>query len=278
MRLYPNVDKSKLTPDVLMALRENKKVFIWFSKFPFKNKKALEHATRGLCHRLTLARANTMNIFQAYSPDREELPSTEEVINMTINFQSFIFNIYGCIDNLAWIWASESEFEHKHAFEIVFSNEKNKLTLIKTLSEDFQKYWELISNKLKHLKNLRDALAHRIPLYVPPYIASQKNIKECSDLEDEIEQVNLSGNKERHKEINDRLKELVFFEPVCMHSPLEGSTPFCLWMECIGGLGLITDICKKLIPEIKNKTQVDTTSLDEMIKGLEKAKMLNNIT
>ena len=277
MIMFP-INKNALVPNMKLALTQNKKVFIWFSQFPFKNEKALEHATRGLCHRLNIARACAMNVFDAYRPDRKGLPSTKEVIEMTINFQSFVFNIYGCLDNLAWIWASESGFQHKNVFEIQFSSEKNKSGLLNTLSQDFQKYWKSISDKLKHLKELRDALAHRIPLSVPPYVALPEKMQECAPLEDELQQANLRGDVDRHKEINKKLEELTFFEPICMHSPMESSSAYCLWMECIGGLGLITDICEKLIPEIKQKTSVDTTELDKIIKDLEQNKQLNNLT
>ena len=40
-------------------------------------------------------------------PDREEIPSREDVIDATVNIQAFVFNIFACCDNLAWVWVLE---------------------------------------------------------------------------------------------------------------------------------------------------------------------------
>lgn len=47
------------------------------------------------------------NVFDLIPPERGELPTADELSDATINIQSLIFNTYGAIDNLAWIWVSE---------------------------------------------------------------------------------------------------------------------------------------------------------------------------
>jgi hypothetical protein len=54
----------------------------------------------------TMARC-IQNVFALIQPERQELPTVDELSDATINIQSFVFNSYGAIDNLAWIWVSE---------------------------------------------------------------------------------------------------------------------------------------------------------------------------
>ena len=46
-------------------------------------------------------------------PDREEIPSREDVIDATVNIQAFVFNIFACCDNLTWVWVLEKGFTER---------------------------------------------------------------------------------------------------------------------------------------------------------------------
>jgi hypothetical protein len=48
------------------------------------------------------------NVFGIVPPEREDVPTTEEILNATINIQAFMVNIFGSIDNLVWIWVKEN--------------------------------------------------------------------------------------------------------------------------------------------------------------------------
>jgi len=66
-----------------------------------------EYATQGLCRRLdTLVRAINI-VLDLLPPEREDIPDQDEVVAVTIVIQSFMFNAFGCLDNLAWIWVYE---------------------------------------------------------------------------------------------------------------------------------------------------------------------------
>jgi hypothetical protein len=85
----------------LMTLVEN------YVKLKLTKPRAREFASQAFPRRLkTMARC-IKNVFVLIPPEREELPSADELSDATINIQSFVFNTYGAIDNLAWIWVSE---------------------------------------------------------------------------------------------------------------------------------------------------------------------------
>lgn len=271
---FTNEQLNNLVKQTLLA---NKVIFVWYFHFDFKNATAKEHAARGLCQRLITMRANVMNIFDAYRPGREGIPSSKEMVDLTINFQSFIFHLYGCLDNLAWIWASESGFEYKRPSEITFSLNKNGSVLLKTLSDDFQQFWKSKSRIIKHIENFRHALAHRIPLYVPPYIPKEGHIEECNQINEEMQQASLKYDLELFDKLLKKLEKIAFFEPICAHSVLENSQMVSVWLECISGLDFISTICKKISEEIRNRDNTDTTELDKKISAMLEDKSLFNI-
>jgi hypothetical protein len=71
------------------------------------NSRAKEFATQGYPRRLKIIVRCMHNVFTLIPPDRETLPSRDELSDATINIQSFVFNVFGSIDNLAWIWVCE---------------------------------------------------------------------------------------------------------------------------------------------------------------------------
>jgi hypothetical protein len=71
------------------------------------NPRAKEFATQGYPRRLKVMVRCMDNVFTTIPPDRETLPSRDELSDATLNIQSFVFNVFGSIDNLAWIWVSE---------------------------------------------------------------------------------------------------------------------------------------------------------------------------
>ena len=73
----------------------------------YKTERGKEFAFHGFLRRLgTLVRAIDQ-VFTILPPERESIPENDEVKDATIAIQAFVFNLVGCIDNLAWIWVSE---------------------------------------------------------------------------------------------------------------------------------------------------------------------------
>jgi hypothetical protein len=80
---------------------------------------------------------------------------------------------YGCVDNLAWIWVHERGIavNRRH----VGLRRHNK-EVRNTFSPEFHSYLESLDSWFEYLVDYRDALAHRIPLYIPPGGARPKEM------------------------------------------------------------------------------------------------------
>ena len=73
----------------------------------YQNGLAREYALHGFSRRLKILVQCIKNTFEILPPDRIGLPEREEISNAVINIQAFVFNVFGCTDNLAWIWVQE---------------------------------------------------------------------------------------------------------------------------------------------------------------------------
>src|SRR5579872_1774027 len=68
------------------------------------NPHAVEYARQGVPRRLKVLTRCIINVFTGIPPERDELPSREALSDATINIQAFVFNVFGAVDNLAWLW------------------------------------------------------------------------------------------------------------------------------------------------------------------------------
>ena len=158
-----------------------------------KNEKAKEYLFHGVFRRLGVIERCVVNIYSIFPLRREQLLEWDELKDVAINLHAFFVNIFGLLDNMAWV----AVYERNRRKGI---NKKDvglyKNTTQEILNDDFKQY--LNSDRMKkwhdeYLKNYRDALAHRIPLYVPPKSLTSDQQKQIVDIEEK-----------RNKAIKDR--------------------------------------------------------------------------
>lgn len=126
---------------------------------------SLAYINHGFLRRIATLRRCIHNIFNICPISKSEKPTDDELKDLAINLQSFIANCFGCMDNLAWIWVFETAFDYegKDTKVSFFTNKKIR----QKLSPEFLKYLNTLNDWRDNLKEFRDALAHKIPLYVP---------------------------------------------------------------------------------------------------------------
>ena len=108
--------------------------------------------------------------------------SEESMIEVTINLDSFIINLFGCFDNLAHVWIYEKNKKklRKHEIGFMKNHKKMRTTLSTALKEKLEQYGDWVDV----LKKRRDSLAHRIPHYIPPYIIDSEKEREYYSLKE----------------------------------------------------------------------------------------------
>src|SRR6185369_7768296 len=140
----------------------------------------------GVCRRLTIIQRCIQNIFAIFPPRRKQLLSGDERVDLEINLHSFLINIHGLPDNLAWTYVIERKIVIRPIHVGLFNPKTQQ-----HLPADVQAYLgsePICSWYRDYAKNYRDALAHRIPPYIPPSTFTPTYEQQYRDLEERAAQ------------------------------------------------------------------------------------------
>jgi hypothetical protein len=219
----------------------------------YKDMGAHEHATQGFARRLgTLVRC-IENVFETLPPERTAIPDRNELVDAAINIQAFLFNVFGIVDNLAWIWVLEKQILDSKGKKLAARNIglTPKCDAVRaSFSAEFQDYLSGFNNWFDYLENYRHALAHRIPLYIPPYTISPKNEKAYRDLDASIREALMQRNRSEYQRLKSEQEHLKIFMPWIKHSFLEQSKPFIFHPQLLTDFDTVVELGQKLIEEL----------------------------
>jgi len=224
------------------------------------NAKAKEYLLHGAARRLGVIERCVENIYSIFPLQREQLLNWDELKDVDINLHAFFVNIFGLLDNMAWVAVYEKDRRKG------ISKNDVGLYRIKTqeiLSDDFKKY--LNSDRMKkwhdeYLKNYRDALSHKIPLYVPPKSLTPGQKKQVADIE---EKRNKAIKNEDFFLMDDLQKEednIGTPSPFFVHSLAETDNQMVvLHAQVITDFGTVEEIvehfCTMFMPNDRNKPE-----------------------
>jgi len=225
-----------------------------FAHRQYQQKEAQEYATHGFLRRLKILKRCIDNVYRICPPDIDQKPSTEELSDLTINLHAFVFNLYGSLDNLAWVWVKEKSITNQegkplHKNKIGFSKQYSEVR--KTFSPEFQAYLKTLDKWFNHIENFRHALAHRIPLYVPPYIFMGEAItQQAKDLENCAMEALNNQQLYEHKHIMNEIEMLGKFVPWMTHSFSENSPPVAFHAQIIADWNTVVQVAENFIKEL----------------------------
>ncbi len=223
-----------------------------------KNNKAREYVSQGVARRLKTIIKCINNIYAIFPPNRTELLSGDELTDVAINLHAFFINIAGIFDNLGWVFVYEKDLfgERKDgkltSHDIGLFQKKTQAHL----NAQFKDY--LTSDPIKrwhkvYSSNYRDSLAHRIPLYVPPYIINKDDEKKLDKIEKEKDKLDFSKacDRTRYNELEQMEQELGKVSHVLTHSYTEGAQPIYFHAQTVTDYATIEEVINNFITYFK---------------------------
>jgi hypothetical protein len=219
----------------------------------YRSARGLEYASQGFCRRLeTLVEAVNW-VFELLPPEQDEIPERDNVVLAAMFIQSFVFNAFGCLENLAWIWVFESGLKGPNGRELQVQQVglgPRYGYVRRSFSPEFCDFLKSRRKWFKHITEFRDSLAHRIPLYIPPYIISDENMKEYQRLEGELSQAMGRGDHETFDRLREEQKKLGLFRPWMTHSPTEGSPAAVFHYQLLQDYVTIDEFGRTMLEEL----------------------------
>lgn len=219
----------------------------------YENLRAQEFAKNGFLRRLkTLARC-VDNVFQILPPDRTELPSQEELSDAAINIQAFVVNVFGSADNLAWIWVHENDLRQDNGMPIpngwVGLRKRNEF-IRGSFSLEFREYLGELDCWFRNLENFRHALAHRIPLYVPPYVVPDENLALYRELEGRMGEAFIQQDIAEYDRLSSEQEALAVFNPLMTHSFEENAEYIVFHSQILADYNTIDELGQRILAEL----------------------------
>lgn len=246
-------DLEKLQEEYLAIFAKHQKLMSRYVTREYNVSRAQEYAIQGFSRRLkTLVRCIDM-VFEILPPERTELPTSEQLSDAAINLQAFVINVFGCTDNLAWIWVREKRITKDDGSRIPSSwvGLRRQNDYVRgTFSPRFQAYLEELDGWFDTLENFRHALAHRIPLYIPPYIVPEGKLAAYQELGERMTEAFNRQDFAEHDRLSNRQEALAAFKPCMTHSFEEEAKFVVFHAQLLADFNTIDDLGKEFLGEL----------------------------
>jgi len=222
--------------------------------------RAREFMTHGVGRRLSIIYRCVINIFRLFPPEQEKPLSDYDRIDVQINHHSFLINVYGVIENLALSAAHEVQAIGKRkdgkipAKQINLFDEEFR-SLLSAPLQAYLKKAQIDHWYREYAKNYRDALAHRIPPYVPPSALNSEEQDAYHELDHEIDCARAAGDFAKVEDLQEKQARVGSANPLFVHSFSENAKPMYLHAQVLADFATIEQLIEIYIG-IENRKAV----------------------
>lgn len=258
---FDTIELHQLNEEYVKIPKNYERLLIKYLRLNLKNTTATEYCTHGFLRRLQTLKRCIKNIYIICPPEKSVKLKDDDRLDLTINLQSFIFNIFGCLDNLAGIWVNEKQLKNKNGHLLsgiaigLMDKEKNKMVR-ESFSPSFQNYLNNLNQWYnEYLKDYRHALAHRISPYIPPVALNLEEFKQFEKLETQKVGARRQKNFKTLDEIIEEQKGLGKFVPLMKHSYGENSSSVVFHAQILADWNTIVEIAEKFLDEFSSTKQ-----------------------
>jgi hypothetical protein len=220
----------------------------------YREQRGKEFAEQGFMRRIKSMSRAIENVFTLLPPERMDIPTREQRHDAEINIQAFLFNTFAASENLAWIWVSEKDVRKADGTELpALQVGLRKDRVLASFSDEFREYLNGLEPWFKHLEDFRHALAHRIPLYIPPYNVDPKNEEAYNKLQAEMNEASNQNKLDVYAQLKAKQEKLKFFRPWMKHSFVEKSKIVVFHAQMLADFNTIDELAWKVLKELDAK-------------------------
>ena len=193
-----------------------------------------------------------VKVFEVLPPNSDDVPEPDVLHDVTVHLQAFAFNTFGCLDNLAHIWVLEKDVRKKSGDPLpvqwIGFGAGNK-EVRASLPDGFVEYLSEIRGWYRNLENFRHALAHRIPLYIPPGFLTEDQVTKYNDIQARINEAVQQVDHDAADKLEDEQVALLSFHPIATHSFGENASIVYFHAQMLSDIGTVQEIASRLLPE-----------------------------
>lgn len=235
-------------------MRSSDRLYMELGRFVYrlKNERAIEFMSHGFLRRFETLQRCIENIYRLSPPEQVAALTSNDRKDLEINLQAFVFNVFGALDNLAWVTVSELNLEIPLG-RVGFLKEEMDERLSNAISEGFRRY--ITSKRLlewqDYMRDFRHALGHRIPFYVPPKGLTKTEIRQYKEIEIKMAEALQKLDHEAYERLLNKQLLLGRNLPVITHSFSEGSKQMLFHSQVLADFNTVVEIATKFINEFE---------------------------
>jgi hypothetical protein len=216
----------------------------------FANKKTQEFARQGFGRRIQTVRRCIHRVFEIVPPETVMVPDRDLLFDAQINLQAFYANVFGAADNLAWMWVHERGLSSQ-IMPLQIGLRKKNTAVRGSLPTDFLSYLETIDQWFEYVTEYRDALAHQVPLYIPPGAVRESEVALANELQARMNAALVALKSFEYERLAAEQAKLFFFYPMMTHSLQETAGVVYFHPQIIADFGVIEEIALKMFDALQ---------------------------
>lgn len=221
----------------------------------YRSEAGAEYGKHGIGRRLPLISRCIYQIFSILPVTRTTLPNDDERQDATIFIQNLLIHIYAIVDNLAFVWMHERHIKKPNGQpipngQVGFNIDKKHIWA--SLPTELQDYFSepVMTSWFLYLENFRHTLAHRIPLYIPPYSIDPKNVDLYNSFDNEAVSMLRKKKFDEYERLIAKRDDLTFYRPLIAGSPTVEKRLIAFHAQVIADFITIEDIAKRVLEKI----------------------------
>ncbi len=188
-----------------------------------KNKESAYYMKYGAGRRFNMLFYAYRSITNIAHAERKNPLSQEECVVISQDINTIYTNLIGVLDNLAWCLLLENNLTEENLDKTnigLFSKEFRILPLFKSV-EAVKEY----DDWYKEIRNRRDPVAHRIPLYVIPTVTRPDELDRYNRLYTEHLDLLAKSEVEAGENILNQMEKIGEFHAIFTHHPKKDPIP-----------------------------------------------------
>jgi hypothetical protein len=210
-----------------------------------------EFGQQGFARRLQSLKRCIERIYEILPPESEDHPDDDARHDAELIVQAFVFHIFGAADNLAWIWVCEKNIRRANGVELAESAVGiRKEAVRRSFTDRFRALLDERADWFTYLESFRHSLAHRIPLYIPPYVVTHANEAAYHEFDVRMAQAAARGDFRERENLKWQQKELTSFRPWMQHSFVEEAHPMVFHVQMLADFNTVHEMALMLLDDL----------------------------
>lgn len=219
----------------------------------FRDSRAREFAHHGFLRRLETLARSVKRVFELIPPEQREPPSDDARKDAEIFIQASMLSTFAAADNLAWIWVTErnvTQADGSPMPERWVGLRRANVVVRDSMPADLRAYLANLDGWFDELEGYRNGLAHRIPLYIPPFVVIAGNEERYRDLEERKTRALYRGELDVYERLSVEQRELQVFKAWMMHSFYEEAKPLVFHPQLLANFNTIEEMGRKILEHL----------------------------